>query len=61
MSSRFQEAVKRLMQKLLQLIDAATAIKECENFIQQAKNVNFKSLDVQKDYDVSAYTCLYLI
>ena len=52
--TQFQEAVKNLIENLLQLIDAAEAIRECETFINSAENRNFENYDIQQNCDVGS-------
>ena len=52
--TQFQEAVKNLIENLVQLIDAAKAIRECENFINSADNRNFENYDIQQNCKVSS-------
>lgn len=56
--TQFQEAVKNLVENLLQLIDAAKTIRKCETFISSAQNRNFESYDIQQTCDVSSVTVI---
>ena len=58
-SSEFQEAVKSLTQKLLQVIDVAIAVKQCKNFMESADITKFEVQNLQRNCNVSLfiYTC----
>jgi len=62
--TQFQDAVKRVIRNLTQLIDVATAIRQCEAFINSAENRNFDNADIRQDCNVSlhilAHICMYV-